>query len=138
VTITRASGTAPRVPLLQAPLRHALRADGICSAVAGAAIIAAAGPLSAVTGIPLPVEYGIGLGFLLYGVTLLALAQRPKIRAAGIGVAIANALGTLIALVVVVAAVPPLTAAGVLGVVGIGLYTAGFAVVQYRGARRLT
>ena len=119
-------------------LRLALRADGICSAAAGATIIATAVPLSAVTGIPRPVEYSVGVGFLLYGMALLVLARRPRIRGAGIGVAIANTLGTAIALVAATTAVPPLTAAGVAGVLAIGLYTAVFAAVQYLGVRRLT
>jgi len=119
-------------------LRLALRADGICSVAAGATIIATAVPLSAVTGIPRPVEYGVGVGFLLYGMALLVLARRPRIRGAGVGVAIANTLGTAIALVVATTAVPPLTAAGVAGVLAIGLYTAVFAAVQYLGVRRLT
>ncbi len=133
MTVIDSSVTTP-----DSPLRRALRADGVCSAAAGAVILAAAGPLATWTGIPRSVEYAVGVGFLIYGATLLVLARRTRVRGAGLGVAAANAAGTVIALIALVLAVPPLTAAGAAGVAGLGMYTAAFAVVQYLGARRLT
>lgn len=130
--------TDARVRPKDSLLRLALRADGICSAAAGAAIVATADPLVRSTGVPQSVAYAVGAGFVIFGLTLLALAWWPRIRAAGTGVAIANAAGTVIALVVAATAAPPLTAVGVAGVSAIGLYTAVAAAVQYLGARRLT
>jgi hypothetical protein len=118
-------------------LRLALRADAILSGVCGVAIAAAAAPLSGYTGIPKSVDYAIGVGFILYGLVVFGLAARPRVRGAGIGVAIANAVGTVAAVAVVLADVLPLSTAGVVLTLATGVYTAVMADLQYLGVRRI-
>jgi len=118
-------------------LRLAMRADAVCSALCGIAFAAATRPLSSFTGMPTSVLYGLGVGFMLYGITVFVLAGLTQVRAAGIGVAVANALGTVIAIVVVVSGVLPLTTAGVVVVLASGVYTLVFADLQYLGVRRI-
>lgn len=118
-------------------LRLAMRVDAVCSALCGIAFVAAAGPLSSYTGIPKSIQYGLGVGFMLYGITVFVLAGLPQVRTPGIGVAVANALGTVIAVVVVVSGMLPLTTAGIVVVLAIGVYTLVFADLQYLGVRRI-
>lgn len=119
-------------------LRMAMRVDAVCSALCGIAFVVAAGPLSSYTGIPRSVQYGLGLGFVLYGITVFVLGGLAQVRTPGIGVAIANALGTVLAVVVVVAGLLPLTTAGVVVVLAIGVYTLVFADLQYIGVRQIS
>jgi hypothetical protein len=112
-------------------LRLAMRADAIIVGLTGIALLAAAAPLSSFTGIPKSVEYGVGIFSVAYGIVL------KPVRPAGIGTAIANALCTVLAIVVVVADLLTLTTAGVVLVIAAGVYTAVFAELQYAGVRRI-
>jgi hypothetical protein len=118
-------------------LRLAMRADAIIVGLTGIALLAAAAPLSSFTGIPKSVEYGVGIFSVAYGIVVFALAALQRVRPAGIGTAIANALCTVLAIVVVVADLLPLTTAGVVLVIAAGVYTAVFAELQYAGVRRI-
>lgn len=116
-------------------LRRALRTDGILSTIAGVALLAAARPVASFTGIPFGVTVGIGAGSVLLGGTFLAVSRMDNVRVPGAAVAASNILGTAIAVLAAVTAAPPLTAAGVVSVLGVGAYTAAIGVAQYRGVR---
>ena len=77
----------------------------------------------------------MGAFFVLYGLAVFSLAAAPDLRRAGIGVVVANVVCTLAA--IVVAGVVPMTAIGVAATLASGVYTAGFAGLQYLGVRRL-
>ena len=134
---TTTSTTSARATGKDRLLRGAMRADAVLSGLAGAAIVAFAGPLSGLTGLNRGVEYAVGVGFVFYGLVVWLLAARPDVRRAGIGVLSANLIGTVLAVLVVVTGVAPLTGAGVAVVLAMGVYTALFADLQYLGVRRL-
>lgn len=117
-------------------LRLAIRIDGVVVAALGVAMVAAAGPLSSLTGLPIGVEIGAGLLSIAYGPLAFWLASRRHVRIPGLWVAALNA-ATTIGLVALVAAglAPASTAAGALAL-AIGLYTAVIGAVQYLGVRR--
>lgn len=117
-------------------LRLAMRVDAVLVFVTGVAVLAFADRLSELTGLSRPIEYGAGVFFVVYGVVVLALAGIDRVRPAGIGTVIANALCTVVA--VVAALTLPLTAIGVAVVVAMGLYTAVMAEWQFIGVRRIT
>ena len=116
-------------------LRMAMRVDAICVGLTGIALLAAAGWFSEYTGLAKPVEYGIGIFSVGYGVVVFALAAIERVRPAGVGTVIANALCTVIALVAVFTM--SLTTAGVVIVIAAGIYTAVMAEWQYVGGRRI-
>ncbi|MCV7289301.1 hypothetical protein H7J87_28635 [Mycolicibacterium wolinskyi] len=116
-------------------LRLAMRVDAVFVGISGIALLAAAGWFSELTGLPKSVEYGVGIFSVVYGVVVFALAAIEHVRPAGIGTVIANALCTVIAIVAVLTM--SLTAAGVVLVIGTGIYTAVMAEWQYVGVRRI-
>lgn len=118
-------------------LRLAMRADAILSCLAGVGIVAAAPALSAFSGIPKPVNYAIGIGFIILSLVVFGLAARPRVRATGIGVATLNVAGAIATVVIVLAGVLPLTTAGVVLILAGGVYMAIVAYVVYLGVRRL-
>lgn len=118
-------------------LRLAMRLDAIIVGLTGIALIAAAGPISAATGIPGPVEYGVGVFSIGYGLVVFTLAALPDVRRAGMFTALANTVCTVVAVAVVLTEVFPLTTAGVVVTVATGVYTAVFAELQYAGVRRI-
>ncbi|CAN5794917.1 hypothetical protein BH09ACT7_BH09ACT7_38400 [soil metagenome] len=65
------------------------------------------------------------------------MAALPNLRRVGVGVMLANAVGTIGVVAVVLADVVPLTQAGEIVALATGVYTAVFAVLQYLGVRRL-
>ena len=132
-----AIATRPRSETTDSLLRLALRADATLSGLAGLAIAAAAGPLSSLTGLTPAQEYGIGAAFVLYGLVVFSLAALPSLRGVGIGVMIANAVGTIGAVIIAVTDWVSLTEAGVIVILAMGVYTAFFALLQYLGVRRL-
>jgi hypothetical protein len=118
-------------------LRLAMRADAVLSGLCGVALIAAAGPLSGFTGLPTGVEYGIGAAFVVYATVVYLAAGLENVRPAGIATAIANVLFTALAVAVVLARPVDLTTAGVVALLGSGVYTLVFADLQYLGVQRV-
>jgi hypothetical protein len=116
-------------------LRFAMRADATLTGLCGLAVAFFADQLSPLTGLTSFQEYALGAFFVLYGLVVFSLAAAPNLRRAGIGVVAANIVYTLAA--VVAADVVPLTATGVAATLASGVYTAGFAALQYLGLRRL-
>jgi len=118
-------------------LRLAMRADAVLSGLCGIALVAAAGPLSGFTGLPKSVEYGIGAAFVVYATVVFIAAGLERVRPAGIATAVANLLFTVPAVVVVLERPVALTTAGVVALLGGGVYTLVFADLQYLGVRRI-
>ena len=118
-------------------LRLAMRADATFTGLIGLIVAAAADPISSLTGLTSVQEYGLGAGFVLYGLAVFVLAALPNLRRAGMGVAVANVVYTLAAIAVAAADWLPLTALGVAATLASGVYTAFFGYLQYLGVRRL-
>ncbi|HTY27082.1 MAG TPA: hypothetical protein VMD51_02910 [Mycobacterium sp.] len=118
-------------------LRLAMRADAVLSGLCGIALIAAAGWFSELTGLPKASVYGAGAAFVVYAAVVFLAAGLERVRTAGIATAIANLLFTVAALVVVLDRPADLTTAGVVALLGSGVYTLVFADLQYLGVRRI-
>jgi hypothetical protein len=116
-------------------LRFAMRADATLTGLCGLAVAFVADPLSSLTGLSSGQEYALGAFFVFYGLVVFSLAALPNLRRAGIGVVVANIVYTLAA--VVAAEAVPMTTTGVAATLASGVYTAGFAALQYLGMRRL-
>ena len=119
-------------------LRFAMRADAVLSGLAGIAVLIFAHQLAALCGTGPVVEYTLGGSFVVFSVVVMALAARPSIRMSGLVLAIGNLLFSVATVVVVLAGVWPLTTAGVVLVLGTGVYTLVMAELQYQGVRRIT
>lgn len=118
-------------------LRFALRADAVTTGVVGLAGVFAARPMAALTGLTAVQEYALAACCVLYGVAVYFLSALPEVRRAGIGVIAANVVCTVAAIAVVETGMLPLTGIGVAAVLTSAAYTAFFALLQYRGLRRL-
>ncbi|MBV9513034.1 MAG: hypothetical protein JO280_03170 [Mycobacteriaceae bacterium] len=129
--------TRPLSSSTDALLRFALRADATLTGIAGVAVAAFADPLSTISGLSPTTEYLIGAAFVLYGAVVYWLAALPSLRSVGIAISVANAIGTLATLAIVVTGAAPLTEAGIAVTAATGVYTAFFAYFQYLGVRRL-
>lgn len=117
-------------------LRLAMRADAAISGLVGLAGIPLAGWLAELSGTTKTFEYGMGAFLIGYSVVVFGLAALPSVRRAGMAVIVANVLYTVAAIVLVLADVFPLTAAGVVVNLAAGVYTLVFAELQYQGWRR--
>lgn len=129
--------TAPTNVADDGLLRFAMRLDAVLVGITGIPFVAAAGWLSAWTGIPAAVEFGLGLFFLAYGVGVYWLAGRDHVRPGAVATISMNALFTLGFVAAEVVGVWPLTTAGIVLLLGGAAYTAIIGAVQYIGLRRL-
>ncbi|MFB1299267.1 hypothetical protein ACAG24_027560 [Mycobacterium sp. pW049] len=118
-------------------LRIAMRADAILSGITGVVLLALGRQVAELSGTTAAVEYATGASFVVFGLVVLAVATRPRIRAAGFALAVGNALFSVATVAVVVIGVWPLTDTGVLLVLGTGVYTLVMAALQYAGVRRI-
>lgn len=118
-------------------LRLAMRADAVLSGVCGIALLAAAGWFSELTGLPKAAVYGGGAVFVGYATVVFLAAGLERVRTAGIATAIANLVFTVAAVVLVLDRPADLTTAGVVALLGSGVYTLVFADLQYLGVRRI-
>ncbi|KAA1251594.1 hypothetical protein F0Q45_03495 [Mycobacterium simiae] len=135
--MTAVSGptTRPRNDATDSLLRFAMRADATLTGLMGLAVAVAADPISTMTGLTSIQEYSIGAFFVAYGLVVFSLAALPDLRRAGIAVVVGNISYTMAA--VLAADLVPMTATGVAATLASGVYTAGFAGLQYLGVRRL-
>lgn len=117
-------------------LRLAIRVDGIVVAALGVAMVAAAGPLSSLTGMPTGVEYAAGLLSIAYGPLAFWLASRPRVRTTGLVLAAINAATTVGLVALVVGGVAPISSAAGGLALAVGVYTAAIGGLQYVGVRR--
>jgi hypothetical protein len=127
--------TRPLYDSTDSLLRFAMRADATFTGLCGLAVAVVADPFSSLTGLTSAQEYAMGAFFVLCGLVVFVLAAAPDLRRGGIAVVVANLVCTLAA--IVAAAVVPMTAIGVAATLASGVYTAGFAALQYLGVRRL-
>lgn len=134
MTATTASVETARDSLL----RNAIRVDAVVVAAIGIAVVAAAGPLSRSTGLPLGVEYGLGVLSIAYGPLGFWLASRPRVRTIGRVVAEINVVTALGLVVLVVAGLAPLGTVAAELALALAAYTAVIGLVQYAGTRRIT
>lgn len=118
-------------------LRLAMRTDAVLVGVAGVPFVAAAGWLSSLTGIPVAVNYALGIFFLVYGVVVYWLAGVEHVRPGAIATITANALCTVGFTAVTFADLWPLTGWGIAILLGGAAYTAVFGAVQYAGLRQM-
>jgi len=133
MTAITASTTGARDGLL----RFAMRLDAVLVGIVGIPFVAAAGWLSSLTGVPVTVEYALGVFFLVYGVVVYWLAGLDRVRPGAIATITANALFTVGFVAAEAAGIWPLTAWGIALLLGGALYTAVIGTVQYIGLRRL-
>lgn len=129
--------TAISAPATDSLLRFALRLDATLSGLCGVALAAFAGPLASLTGFTPTQEYVVGAAMVLYGVVVYSLAGLKSVRRAGLGVVLANLVGTAAAVAVAVSGVLPLTTVGVAALWFTAVYTTAFAIAQYVGVRRM-
>ncbi|KWX67222.1 hypothetical protein [Mycobacterium sp. NAZ190054] len=118
-------------------LRFAMRLDAVLVGVTGVPFVAAAGWLSSLTGVPVAVEYALGIFFLGYGVVVYLLAGLENVRPGGIATIAANALCTVGFTAAAFAGIWPLTGWGMALLLGGAAYTAAIGAVQYVGLRRV-
>ncbi|MCV7058462.1 hypothetical protein [Mycolicibacterium gilvum] len=129
--------TVPGADTRSGLLRFAMRLDAVLVGITGIPFVAAAGWLSSLTGIPVAVEYALGVFFLAYGVVVYWLAGLDDVRPGALATIAMNALFTIGFVGAEVAGVWPLTGWGIGVLLGGGLYTAVIGAVQYVGLRRL-
>ncbi|BBX46038.1 hypothetical protein GCM10009641_62310 [Mycobacterium cookii] len=129
--------TRPFADSTDSLLRFAMRLDATLTGLTGLFIAVVADPLSSLTGLSSPAEYGFGAFFVFYGLAVFTLAAAPDLRRAGIAVIIANIVFTVAAVVVVVVGALPLTETGISLMLASGCYTAAIGYLQYLGVRRL-
>ena len=118
-------------------LRFAMRVDATLCAGLGLLVAFTADPLSRLSGLSATTEWVTGAALVLYGAALYVLAAAPAIRRIGVGIVIANVVGAVALVTVLVAGVLPLTPAGVVMTLATVAATLGFAYAQYLGVRRL-
>lgn len=118
-------------------LRYAMRLDAVLVGITGVPFVAAAGWLSSVTGVPVAVEYTLGVFFLVYGVVVYWLAGLDNVRPGAVATITANALFTIGFVAAEVSGIWPLTGWGVALLLGGAAYTAAIGAVQYVGLRRI-
>ena len=118
-------------------LRFAMRADALLSGATGLVLLVLGRQVAELSGTTTTVEYTTGASFVVFSIVVLVLAARPRVRAAGMALAVGNALFTVATVAVVVDDVWPLTDVGVALVLGTGVYTLAMAALQYAGVRRI-
>lgn len=119
-------------------LRRAIQADATGVGLLGLGAVTYAGPLARLSGLT-PIQcYITAASFLLYGVLGNVLARRPRVRGFGIGLSAFNFTGTIGAVALVASNALPLTGTGKAIVLGCGLYTLVFGLLQATGVRRMS
>ena len=113
------------------------RLDATGTGLLGLAAATFARPLSSLTGLTPTHVYIAAAAFVFYGIVGNLLAGRARIRGIGIGLSAFNVVGTVAAVLLAASAVLPLTGPGKAIVLGCGVYTLLFGVLQWFGVRRL-
>ena len=118
-------------------LRRSLQLDGIASALCGALLLLAAGPVSTLSGLPGPgLARAVGGGLLVYAVALLWNAARATVsRREALLAVVLNAGWVAGSAVLIVDG--PLTLVGNLAVGAVAGAVLLFAVLEIVGLRRL-
>ena len=108
------------------------------SLLLGLAAAVFAGPLADRTGLTTAQCYVTAGAFLFYGVVGNLLARRARVGGIGMGLSAFNFVGTIGAVALVASTVLPLTDSGKAVVLGCGVYTLIFGIMQFLGVRRAT
>jgi hypothetical protein len=115
-----------------APLRRVLLADGLTSGITGLGLVLLPGPIAALIGAPAAsLVAGIGLGLILFGLTLVSMSRRPVPSRGGTIFAAGANLAWVVGSVVIVL-VGGLNAVGRLGLILVGLVVLAFAILELR------
>jgi hypothetical protein len=118
-------------------LRRSLQLDGIASALCGALLLLAAGPVSALAGLPGPgIARAVGAGLLVYAAALLWNAARATVNRGEAFLAVVLNAGWVAGSAVLIVD-GPLTLAGNLAVAAVAAVVLLFAVLEVVGLRRL-
>lgn len=118
-------------------LRTSLVLDGVATGLTGVLLAALSGVLDTVLGPSAAFVLGVGLFFVAYGATVLAIGTRRTInRGAAGAVAGANLLWTVVSVIVVIAGMLSLTTLGVVTALALAVVTTVFAELQITGLRR--
>ena len=119
-------------------LRQSLWLDAIVSGVTGALLWAAAGPLTALLGLPRPLLAGAGLLCVLYAGVLVFLARRTGIaRAAAVAVVAGNGVWVAASLWLLVSGLVTPTLLGQGFILFQAAAVLGLAVLQWTGLSRM-
>ncbi|ULE35725.1 hypothetical protein K3G64_14135 [Mycobacterium sp. IDR2000157661] len=118
-------------------LRFAMRLDATLSGLVGVAGIPLAGWLAEISGTTKAFEYSMSVFFIVFALAVLGLAALPSVKLSGIALAAGNLVFSVATVVLVLADVFPLTAVGVVLILGTGVYTLVMAELQYQGWRRI-
>ncbi|MCP9957568.1 MULTISPECIES: hypothetical protein [Streptomyces] len=118
-------------------LRTVLRVDGVSTAVTGAVLVAAAGPLGTATGMPVAFSVVFGVLQLCGAAVLLGIARRPVPRPPLVrGVVAVNGVSAVACAAVAFGGVLPLSGFGVVFMSAGALVVAVYAVLEWAGLRR--
>ena len=118
-------------------LRRSLQLDGIASALCGALLLVAAGPVSTLAGLPGPgLARAVGAGLLVYAAALLWNAARATVSRGEVQLAVVLNAGWVAGSAVLIVD-GPLTLVGNLAVGAVAVAVLLFAVLEMIGLRRL-
>jgi hypothetical protein len=118
-------------------LQRSLQLDGIASALCGALLLLAAGPVSALAGLRGPAfARAVGAGLLVYAAALLWNAARTTVSRGEVQLAVVLNAGWVAGSAVLIAD-GPLTLVGNLAVGAVAVAVLLFAVLEIVGLRRL-
>jgi len=118
-------------------LRRSLQLDGIASALCGALLLVAAGPVSTLAGLPGPgLARAVGAGLLVYAAALLWNAARATVSRGEVQLAVVLNAGWVAGSAVLIVD-GPLTLVGNLAVGAVAGAVLLFAVLEIVGLRRL-
>ncbi|MFE7352693.1 hypothetical protein ACFU8Q_05720 [Streptomyces sp. NPDC057543] len=119
-------------------LRAALVADVILTGANGIGYLALATVLDSFLGVPLPLQYAVGVFLTVYALWVLVVSRQENISRGAVTVVIAlNAAWAVAGVVTVVLDALTATAVGNGWIVFQGLVVAAMGAVQYAGLRRM-
>jgi hypothetical protein len=119
-------------------LRRTLQANSVFSLLAGALLVADAGPIATFIGLPAWMLIDIGALCLVYAALLFLAARRsPIARGHALAFVIADAAWVVASAALLLGGWAPLTTAGVWTILIVADIVAVFAALQYIGWRRL-
>ncbi|MER7127661.1 hypothetical protein [Streptosporangium saharense] len=117
-------------------LRLALRLDAVVTGVNGVAYLLLAGPVSDLLGLAVPLQRGVGVFLLVYGVAVWLLAMPKTVNRGAVTAVIAlNALWAVASVVELALGGLGTTTLGAVWVVAQALAVGGFAALQYVALR---
>lgn len=128
---------AQSIPDRDQLLRRAIQADAAVSGASTAALLLAAGPIAAATGIPAGTLQAIGVAFIPFVALCLYVGARPALdrRLATVIMGL-NFAWVALSVAALIFGWLPLTSAGFWAVVGQAVAVDLLAVAQYLGLRR--